>query len=165
MDASRKAWMNSPPFHNEHSDEPSHGMGGTLLYNLVYCSRAVPGTDPHALDRILSTARRRNPQQAITGVLVFGGGVFFQWLEGPRENVSRLMDRIRADPRHQDVVLLSDSEEVRDRLFPQWAMELVTSDDIRDVLVDAQDSSSAQALQALLQQLDAGELGRPAATA
>ncbi len=160
--------MNAPPAPTEHPDEPTHGAaGGTLLYNLVYCSRAVPGTDPFALDRIIATARRRNPQQAITGVLVFGGGVFFQWLEGPRDNVTRLMDRIKADPRHQDLVQLSDSEEVRDRLFPNWAMELVTSDDIRDVLLDAQDTAqdnrSAQALESLLQQLDAGQLGGPAA--
>jgi hypothetical protein len=60
------------------------------------------------------------------------------------------------------VVLLSESEEVRERLFPDWDMELVTSDHIRDVLQDALDSATdaqnAQALGVLLTELDAGSL-------
>ena len=152
-----------------HGDEPSantDGLGGTLLYNVVYCSRAVADIDSQALDRIISTSQRRNPASAITGVLVFGSGVFFPWLEGPRANVTRLLDRIKADPRHQDLVVLNEDEDVRDRLFPQWAMELVTSSAIRDVLVDAQDSvqdsAGARALQSLLEQLDAGALSTAA---
>ncbi len=143
-------------------DEPTDALAGSLLYNVVYCSRAAPGTDTSALDRIIGSSQRRNPVWAITGVLVFGSGVFFQWLEGPRANVTRLLDRIKADARHQDLVVLNEDEEVRERLFPQWAMELVTSDAIRDVLLDAkdtvQDSEGARALQALLDRLDSGEL-------
>ena len=37
-----------------------------------------------------------------------------------------LMDRLKADPRHENVVMLTESEEVRERLFPNWDMELVT---------------------------------------
>jgi hypothetical protein len=147
---------------NPHGDEPGHPLAGTLLYNVVYCSRAAASTDAQALDRIISTSQRWNPARAITGVLVFGSGVFFQWLEGPRANVTGLLERIKADPRHQDLVVLNEDEDVRDRLFPNWAMELVTSDAIRDVLLDAQDtvqdSAGARALQSLLNRLDAGEL-------
>jgi hypothetical protein len=145
---------------SHHGDEPTDAPAGTLLYSVVYCSRAAVVTDTAALDAIIATSQRRNPALGITGVLVFGSGVFFQWLEGPRAHVTRLLERIRADPRHQDLVVLNHDEEVRERLFPQWAMELVTSDAIRDVLLDAQDtvqdSAGARALQSLLAQLDAG---------
>lgn len=119
-------------------DEPRFGRGGIpMLYNLVYCSRAVAGIDEAAV----ASARRHNPEHGITGMLVFGSGIFFQWLEGPRDDVTRLMDRLRSDPRHDNVVVLSDNEEVRERLFPAWDMELVGTDDIRDVLLDAQSTN------------------------
>jgi hypothetical protein len=55
-------------------------------------------------------------------------------------------------------------EEVRERLFPLWDMELVTSDHIREVLEDALGSASdernARALRSLLDRLDAGPLSR-----
>ena len=87
---------------------------------------------------------------------------FFQWLEGPRDTVTELMAILKTDPRHENVVRLSESEEVRERLFPNWDMELVTTDDIRDVLADAldtaNDAKNADALRELLVQLDSGSL-------
>jgi hypothetical protein len=144
------------------SDEPLVRGAYPLLYNLVYCSRASPGIDDAAVDRIIATAQRNNPVHGITGLLVFGSGIFFQWLEGPRDNVTRLMLNLRADARHGSVVQLSENEEVRERLFPDWSMERVAAEHIRDVLVDAQgaahDPANAAALAQLLQRLDAGEL-------
>jgi Sensors of blue-light using FAD len=149
------------PFHS-HGDEPGSGHAPPALYNLVYCSRATPGLDEDAVARIITTARRFNPVYGITGMLVFGSGIFFQWLEGPRDNVRSLMSLIRSDPRHDTVVLLSEVEEVRERLFPDWDMEFVATEHIREVLQDALDSAAdpqnAQALQKLLAELDAGEL-------
>ncbi len=143
-------------------DEPSAGSGPPQLYNLVYCSRAAAGVDDNAVHAILHTAHRRNPAEGITGLLVFGSGIFFQWLEGPRDNVATLFGHIQADARHHHVVLLSESEEPRERLFPDWAMELVTAEHIRDVLQDALDSapdaSSAATLAHLLAELDGGAL-------
>jgi hypothetical protein len=143
-------------------DEPRGGHAYPLLYQLVYCSRATPGVDDAAVQRIIRSARRRNPEQGITGLLVFGGGIFFQWLEGPRDNISALMGRLQADRRHQDIVTLDTSEEVRERLFPDWDMELVTGADIRVVLEDAlataRNARSADTLRGLLQQMEAGAL-------
>lgn len=156
--------MNAP--HTEQPDEPVPGHSSPLLYNLVYCSRATEGVDAAAVDQIIATSRRYNPARSITGLLVFGSGIFFQWLEGPRDSVLALMALLKKDPRHHTVVLLTSGEEVRERLFPDWDMELVTSDAVRDVLVDAlesaQDPKNAESLRELLQQLDDGLLGGPA---
>ena len=88
--------------------------------------------------------------------------MFFQWLEGPREGVRWLVDRLNTDPRHDTITALDESEEVRDRLFPDWDMELVSPTDIREVLVDAlasaKDPANADALRRLLGMLDSGEL-------
>jgi hypothetical protein len=60
------------------------------------------------------------------------------------------------------VLSLPESEEVRERLFPDWDMELVSTNSIRDVLQDAldtaEDPNNAEALRGLLRHLDSGEL-------
>ncbi len=152
--------MSSRP--SAQSDEPVAGYAFPLLYNTVYCSRATAGVDDLAVQRIVESSRRLNPQRGITGLLVFGSGIFFQWLEGPRDNVLELMALLKTDPRHDNVVFLTETEEVRERLFPEWDMELVTTTDIRDVLQDALDTATdarnAGVLKDLLLKLDSGEL-------
>ena len=146
------------------SDEPSPDQSLPLLHQVVYCSRAADDVDDNAVDRLISKARRVNPELGITGLLVFGSGVFFQWIEGPRDNVTQLMNRIRQDPRHEHVVMLSESEEVRERLFPDWSMELVTPDHIRDVLLDAlataKDAKHTESLNLMLGHIDSDGLAR-----
>jgi hypothetical protein len=57
---------------------------------------------------------------------------------------------------------LISGEEIRERLFPDWAMELVSADDVREVLLDARESANDQSNQAalnqLLAELDTGRL-------
>ena len=146
------------------SDEPTSGHAFPLLHNTVYCSRATTGVDDASVARIIEGSRRWNPAQGITGLLVFGSGVFFQWLEGPRDNVAALMERLKTDNRHENIIQLSSGEEIRERMFPDWDMELVTGEDIRDVLVDAlqnaKDPQNAGALRLLLTQLDSGQLSK-----
>jgi hypothetical protein len=138
---------------DEPGDEPHEAYGLAALYNFVYCSRAAPGVDQREVERIIASSHRRNPRMAITGLLVFGGGVFFQWIEGPRDNVRALVERLRADPRHDTIVALDESEEVRDRVFPDWDMELVSADDIREVLADAYENATNATTAAALERL------------
>jgi hypothetical protein len=88
--------------------------------------------------------------------------IFFQWLEGPKDSVVRLMHNIRNDKRHNTLVELSVNEEVRERMFPTWDMELVQPDDIREVLQDAlRDAKAAvhaKALRELMQMVEEADL-------
>lgn len=144
-----------------HSPDDSEGLS-SLLYNVVYCSRACASVDEVAVTRIIETSRQHNQRHSITGLLVFGSGIFFQWLEGPRAQVEQLMARLKTDARHREVVPLSESEEVRERLFSGWAMERVSPDDIREVLEDAlasaDDPQNAKVLALLLKHLDSAPL-------
>jgi Sensors of blue-light using FAD len=143
-------------------DEPGFGPRAAALYNVVYCSRATEGVDEAEVERIIATARRCNAEHGITGMLVFGSGIFFQWLEGPRHEVTALMGLLRNDRRHENVVELSEEEDIGERLFPTWDMELVGSEHIREVLQDAlgsaRDTKKKQALQRLLAHLDSDPL-------
>lgn len=141
------------------SDEPGFGERLPLLFNAVYCSRATSGVDAAAVDRIIAASQRNNPRWGITGMLVFGSGIFFQWLEGPRASIERLMTLLRSDDRHEQIIMLSEVEEARERLFPEWDMELVEADHIREVLADAlenaDDPHDAHALGLLLADVEA----------
>ncbi len=134
------------------------------IHHIVYCSQAVQHMDKEALDKIITTAKHHNPRFGITGLLVFGSGIFFQWLEGPKDTVTSLFKIISADPRHTDVVLLTKEDEFRERLFPNWDMELVAAEDISAVLEDAMheasDPKQKSTLFNMLQELNKGPLGK-----
>ena len=134
------------------------------IHHIVYCSRAAQHMDKEALDKIIATAKYHNPRFGITGLLVFGSGIFFQWLEGPRDNVTSLFKIISADSRHTDVVLLTKEDEFRERLFPNWDMELVAAEDISAVLEDAMHEASDPkqkiTLSNMLKELNKSQLGK-----
>jgi len=140
------------------------GQSSQSIHHIVYCSKAVQHMDKEALEKLIATAKRHNPRFGITGLLVFGSGIFFQWLEGPRDNVTSLFKIISADPRHSNVVLLTDEDEFRERLFPNWDMELVAAEDISVVLEDAMhevsDLKQKKALFNMVQELNKSELGK-----
>ncbi|QBM76573.1 BLUF domain-containing protein [Sphingomonas sp. AAP5] len=132
------------------------------LATFVYCSRAAEGVDDAEVGRMVEWAQRRNVARDITGVLVFGSGVFFQWIEGPPAEVETLIVSLHSDPRHNDIVELDRCVEKRERLYPNWQMELVGADDIRtvlqDALEDAEDENSIAALKRILAHLASGPL-------
>jgi hypothetical protein len=72
--------------------------------------------------------------------------------------VLELVKRIDADSRHKQMTILSSDEEIRERIFPTWDMELVGAEDIRDVLEDAlhtaQEAKNVDALKGLIKSLD-----------
>ena len=94
-----------------------------MLVRLLYASRAVD-TSPGPIQAILETARRHNHEHGVTGILVYGGGIFMQAIEGGRQAVSDLYGAIQRDPRHKDVALLH-YEEILERRFGGWTMGLV----------------------------------------
>ena len=142
--------------------EPEIDEFAPILCTYVYCSRAAEGVDDAEVDRIVESAQQRNLVCGITGVLVCGGGVFFQCIEGPAAQVKHLIASLHRDQRHQDVVSLEQSEEERERLYPNWAMEQVEANDIRSVLKDAigsaGDENRVAALKRILKHLDSGPL-------
>jgi len=94
-----------------------------MLVRLMYASRAADSVDAEALSTILRKSKENNPRVGVTGVLCFcfNAGIFLQVLEGGRNAVSMLYNRISQDPRHREVVLLS-YEEIGERSFSSWSM-------------------------------------------
>ena len=91
------------------------------LTQIVYASAAAKGFDVLELPAILESARRRNAELSVTGMLLFEGTSFLQVLEGESEVIDALFERIRADRRHTRVVLLL-REPLASRSFGEWTM-------------------------------------------
>ncbi|MCX2718155.1 BLUF domain-containing protein [Lentiprolixibacter aurantiacus] len=91
------------------------------MFALVYRSRAVPGFGPVQIQEMLEKARPYNSEQGITGCLLFHEGEFLQYLEGNQIRVLKLFDKIKNDPRHTDMELISHGNRP-ERWFKDWEM-------------------------------------------
>ncbi len=105
-----------------------------MLVRLLYASRAVDDFSQEELLKILSQSKANNPGSGITGVLCSSGRIFLQLLEGGRMQVNALYNHIAADPRHNDVVILS-YEEISERRFAGWSMGLVNLERVNPSLL------------------------------
>ncbi len=92
-----------------------------MLVQCLYASRLVSTQAEGQIDSILEQSRRNNPRMGVTGILCFTNDVFIQVLEGGRDEVSELYNRIVGDERHRDVRLLV-YEEISERRFSNWTM-------------------------------------------
>jgi Sensors of blue-light using FAD len=90
------------------------------LIQLIYASRPF-GYDDLALNGILSSARRHNAKDGITGSLICREDLFVQMLEGPEDKVQNTFARIERDDRHTDITNVVTFN-IEQRLFPDWAM-------------------------------------------
>ena len=103
------------------------------LIQLVYASRSKlkatndPADIKSGVARILTQSRRNNKSNNISGVLCHGDGCFFQCLEGDRDAVEALYERLHEDDRHRDVTLLL-KRPVEARRFRLWAMKYLKVD-------------------------------------
>ena len=99
-----------------------------MLYRIVYFSRNRINGSPEKIlsevHQILAAAQRSNATKCVTGALIFNSGGFAQVLEGEREQVSAIFEKIQRDPRHSDVLVL-DYSRVEKRGFPNWSMAFV----------------------------------------
>jgi hypothetical protein len=116
------------------------------LICLSYCSTATfevrrgsYGVHPE-VNRILIQSRRNNRRLQVGGVLHFGNGQFFQYIEGPADVVDCLYARICRDPRHNDVRRLT-RRSIRSRRFHDWSMKFVAVERVVDEVMRRHDLS------------------------
>jgi len=89
------------------------------MFCLVYQSKANPHLGFSEIQNMLQKARESNQKQQITGCLLLYNGRFIQYLEGDREKVLILFEKIKNDIRNSDVTLLSQ-ENISAREFEEW---------------------------------------------
>lgn len=92
-----------------------------LQYQIVYYSNAVRDFSEGDLVDLLNVANKFNNDNGITGCLVYANGKFIQLLEGERQRVLDLFEKIKRDPRHTNVTVTVEMT-VNQKLFPDWGM-------------------------------------------
>jgi hypothetical protein len=91
------------------------------LSAIVYVSTAARPLSHDELKHLQIRAQQRNLQESVTGVLLYSGGTFMQYLEGPPTGLARVYDIIKTDPTHYGVIDLV-REPIAQRGFPEWSM-------------------------------------------
>jgi len=92
------------------------------LHRLVYMSTAVGVLRADELDKVYLRAKASNAAAGITGLLLFYEGTFLQLLEGPAAGISSLMQKLRRDKRHANLIIL-ESSPIETRIFPAAPMQ------------------------------------------
>lgn len=91
------------------------------LIHCVYASKASPKFRERELPVLLAKARDTNLRRAVTGMLLYIEGSFFQVLEGPQRAVDELYASISEDERHIRVTRII-REPIFERDFGEWTM-------------------------------------------
>jgi hypothetical protein len=92
-----------------------------VLQQIIYASHSLVPMKKQQLVELLEKSRRNNAALGITGLLLHADGNFMQTIEGERETVHALLDKIKRDPRHAGIFLLCD-EPIAQRSYGEWSM-------------------------------------------
>lgn len=113
-----------------------------------------------SIEQIRTESTQRNMSQGIGGVLYYYKGSFFQYLEGPRQNIDRLVNTIEVDPRHRGFKLMYD-QPIPEQRAPDWGLKYVSldakikeflgADPIQDDLYNLSDSQAAELVQVFVE--------------
>ncbi|WP_230661436.1 BLUF domain-containing protein [Psychrobacter sp. I-STPA10] len=99
------------------------------LYQLVYISQIKDNLLPiqPVLNDIAVVSAQQNDKNNLTGVLFYGNGWFFQYLEGSKYTLQQLKENLIRDGRHYNVNFLEFSH-LAQRRFSSWSMQLLASE-------------------------------------
>jgi len=97
-----------------------------MLIQLTYASRTTRILGPSDVKDILQASQRNNAAVGVTGALCLANGIFLQQLEGDRNVVNQVYNRILLDNRHKDTAIL-DFSEISSRHFGNWNMGLIST--------------------------------------
>ncbi|MGZ2256913.1 BLUF domain-containing protein [Roseobacter sp. A03A-229] len=100
-----------------------------MLHYVIYQSKAKGPADPKVHNDILERSQVNNRAAELTGFLHREGDFFLQYIEGPKGALHETINRIRQDPRHSEMSILSEGK--RDsRTLPDWQMGFVDQDQL-----------------------------------
>ena len=97
-----------------------------MTYQTIYFSASSTPMQVDELEDILEQAQSNNSRNGITGALVYIDGSFLQILEGEKDRVQTLMQKISKDFRHETISVLHEGE-IAAAAFSEWKMAYVSA--------------------------------------
>jgi len=104
------------------------------MIRVTYLSQATPNFASIDLVYLLEQCHLNNPKRGLTGLLIFGNNTFLQTIEGEKNTVEELIEKISKDKRHTKFQVLS-KQSIEKRQYSDWAMgfEKLTAQTIAEV--------------------------------
>jgi len=90
-------------------------------YTILYVSNSRYNFSYQELSELLDKARVNNSRLNVSGFLIYVNNLFVQVLEGEKEDVQTLFEKIKKDKRHEKIMVIHESE-ISERLFDSWSM-------------------------------------------
>jgi len=114
-----------------------------MLSQVIYVSVRKASCTDEEIQKILEASNRKNGERDISGVLLYSKSKFLQVLEGEKDEIMELYDKIKADERHTNVIMIS-LRPIKERYFPSWQMGSKKIDDSYDFLTDMDEQSKKE---------------------
>jgi hypothetical protein len=93
-----------------------------MFASWLYVSTSALGQNAdNEIASFRSAAQSRNPELGLTGVLIFSGLHFAQFLEGPEASLEIMKTSICRDDRHTGVLTLQ-AHPIEQRRYRRWAL-------------------------------------------
>jgi hypothetical protein len=108
------------------------------LDSLVCVSSPMKLLSPEEIEYLLTRGRERNEEYSITGVQLYIGGNFMQYIEGTAGNLDVIYKIIREDKQYSGIILVT-RETIEEREFGDWSMAYDTPASLNEVLIGKQD--------------------------
>jgi len=104
-----------------------------MLHTFFYLSESridLSAESPEIIE-LVEQSRVRNAKRRISGALIFTDRYFVQAIEGPADEIDALKNKIIADPRHSQIVILADGPTDK-RQFGLWSLAYSGTDTLID---------------------------------
>ncbi|WP_088283927.1 BLUF domain-containing protein [Ideonella sp. A 288] len=109
------------------------------LYAILYVSTAARLLSLAELRHLQARAQARNHDEQVTGLLLYAGGAFMQYIEGTAAGLSTVYGVIKSDPLHYGVIDLL-RQPIGQRQFGHWAMAMRVVDECGQSQTSGQDA-------------------------
>ena len=90
-----------------------------MRYVISYVSTINPNVSEIDIGNLMDYVKIQNNSLNITGILIYADGNFFQVLEGEKETIKTLFERIKKDKRHYNLIKMLDKD-VNDGSFSKY---------------------------------------------
>lgn len=118
------------------------------MLRLFFISAATHFKTARELNEIMRASRMRNRAEGVSSLLIYNDGSYAQLMEGPKQAVLNVFERIKKDKRHTGAAIIFQ-EETDTRITEGWDMQLlpvskIAADDDYDFMTLAAFHASPQ---------------------
>ncbi len=104
-----------------------------MLHRIIYLSSASKDLTNEEVHNLLLLSKINNKKNNIRGLLLFIDGNFIQVLEGDKDTINDLFQKIEKDTRHKNVTKVIE-DTIESRQFENWDMgfSVINSKDLKE---------------------------------